>query len=122
MMAGRPEMDLDDWARGGELVALSTAMLAHLDVAHASEANLQRVGQLQTRANAEAYIEDAKADHNVRRVERWVLSHIPSGGVKQTVLRKTIAGRDKSIFNEALDNLVREGKVLRGDDGMLRLP
>ena len=122
MMDGRSEMNLDDWARGGELVALSTSMLAHLDVAHASEANALRVGLLQTRALAESYVEDAKVDHNMRRVERWVLSHVPTGGVKQAVLRKTIAGRDKPIFNEAVDNLAREGKLLRDEQLFVRLP
>jgi len=123
MMDGRTDMNLDDWDLGGQIVSLSASVLAMLDAQHAATARLASVAKLQTRAESEAFVEDAKVDHAMRRVERWILSHVPSGaGIKQSVLRKMIAGRDKPIFNEAVDNLVHEGKVLRSEDGVLTLP
>ncbi len=123
MMDGRTDMNLEDWDLGGQIVSLSASVLAMLDAQHAYTETLSRNAKLQTRANAEAFVDDAKVDHAMRRVERWILAHVPSGaGVKQTALRKTIAGRDKPLFNEAVDNLVRAGQLLRSAEGVLTLP
>jgi len=122
MMDGRQEMNLDDWRRGGDLVDLSGSMLTMLDVTHEAVAKLESFQRLQTRAEGEAYVEDAKISHAVRRVERWVLARVPSGGVGLKALRRKIDSRDRLAFDEAVDNLLRDGRLLRDADDTLTLP
>jgi len=123
MMDGRQEMSLEDWALGGDLLTLSASVLAMLDAQHATTAKQQSFAKLQTRAEAEAFVDDTKATHVVRRVERWVLSHIPKGdGIGFKALRRKTDGPSRMAYDEAVDNLVREGKVLRSADDVLTLP
>ena len=123
MMDGRQEMSLEDWALGGDLLTLSGAVLTMLDAQHATTAKQQSFAKLQTRAEAEAFVDDTKATHVVRRVERWVLGHIPKGdGIGFKALRRKTDGPSRMAYDEAVDNLVREGKVLRSADDVLTLP
>ncbi len=122
MMNGRTEMNMEDWNRGGEILAISAGMLALLDAQHAVERSREQAQRLTARANGEVYVEEAKQRSATLRVERLILSKVPrAGGIGQRALRRGF-GREKPTFDEAVENLVREGKLLRDDAMLLTLP
>ena len=115
MIEDRRDVSQDDWALGGDILNMSSAMLDHLLEVRRTAIRDQRHSQGETRGEIESVAEDVKARRAVARVAALVLSKLNE---PQTLgaLRRGLAGRDRDHLRAALDRLGSDGLIVELDD------
>lgn len=118
VLDGRTAMDDEDWSLAEAVVAASDAVRGGVLEAVAAErrgkAHASRVGY----AERELMVDEARHQQAVRRVARNIARFVHANGEtpRAEVRRNSTRSTDRSVFEEALDEAVSKGWVVRVDD------
>lgn len=101
LLDGRLQVSWDDWALAGRLISRSAALRDAAAAGLAAEAE----AKARARGRAAALTEEAKADHDARRVAHVLAARVARAEgqrLGREALRQAVAGRDKKVWHDAL--------------------
>lgn len=107
VLAGRHSVTEEDWVLAGALMELSDATRARCAAALAEQAKAKNEAQ----ARAEADRGDYQHRRAIERVAQHVHTKLADGPRTRAELRRTLASRDRALFDAAIELLTVSGQI-----------
>jgi Bifunctional DNA primase/polymerase, N-terminal len=120
---GRMRINVDDWRLAGQVVAMSGAVLRHIEQV---KENLDAVGgerRAAARGTYEAITETAKERRLVAELSTRIVERVPPEGVgRRELARLMTSSTTRHRFDAALDRAVADGFLVVEDGQIMKAP
>ena len=112
LLEERLAMDDEDWALAGTIMAVSDLTRARIQARLTAQFEASAEARARREARQQEVVEETRAESAVQRVSRGLAKRVSKAlAMPRSEAYRTLAGRDRSWFDDALQRLVDAGQV-----------